>query len=136
MSNSMQGDGFAPLASDIENRFGMLAAVDTGADFQTALGRALTALDPFMKNESNVGFIVSVIVASARAEHRLCPHRLALMLGAETAKSIRRLSDVGHYAEAAAILKSVIDTQPPLAAISIRFFLDAYFLAPGAKGTA
>lgn len=128
---SAPDQGFAPLAKEIEARFGALQPVDTSHDFQGALGRALVALDPFMKSESNVGFIVAVLVASARAEHRLCPHRLALMLGAELSKSLRRLTDLGHYAEAAGIVKTVIDTQPPVAALSIRFFIDA-----GVKGNA
>ncbi len=128
---ALRGPGFSSLAAEIEGRFGALDAIDTGADFQTALARAMAALAPYMKSESNVGFMVAVLVATARAEHRLCPHRLALMLGAELSKSVRNLCSAGGHREAALILDTIIETQACADSAQLRFLLQIAATAEG-----
>lgn len=115
--------GFAPLAADIEARFGVLAPIDTSPEFQAALARAGALLSPWFAREANVGFVVAVIIAAARDDHRLCPHRLALMLGAEMAKALRGLCAAGGQHDAGALLDTMIETQAPRDRAQLRFLL-------------
>jgi hypothetical protein len=92
--------------------------------FEAALAAALRALDPFLKDPADFGFILSVLIAAARADHKLDPGAMAAVIAHEFARGLKPLCAAGRHIEAACLLRGVLAEQGAHHRLRVAFLLD------------